>query len=114
MLDLNKPLQTRDGQKVEILKTDRKGNYPIVVLIGEEEEMVAYAPNGRFDLWEESRLDLVNIPEEKTVWINIYDDADPVIHYSPEKARQGGLNGNGEDVREACVKVTYKVGQFDE
>ena len=39
MLDINKPVQTRDGQPARILCTDKKGNLPILALFGEDDRV---------------------------------------------------------------------------
>jgi hypothetical protein len=68
MLDINKPIQTKDGRQVRIICTDYKDTSPIIALIsyGEDKEAVAtYTLAGKY--WEDgtdSPNDLVNIEGE--------------------------------------------------
>jgi len=72
MLDLTKPVQTRDGRKVRILCTDKSSGRTdretkIVALVTskelEVEEVLVYFSNGRFLYNSEYKHDLVNVPE---------------------------------------------------
>lgn len=72
-LDLSKPVQTRDGRSVELLTTNGQGIVPIVGYISNYEHISVWYANGLY--WNgnnESINDLVNIPERKTAWVNLY------------------------------------------
>lgn len=78
-LDLNKPVQTRDGRPVRIICTDKKGDYPLVALIPQtntsNEEVCTYSLDGYYYKNEaQCDSDLVNVPEQKHKWINVYSD----------------------------------------
>jgi hypothetical protein len=68
MLDINKPVQTKDGRQVRIICTDYKDTSPIVALIsyGEYAETIAiYTLAGKyFEDGTDSHNDLVNIEGE--------------------------------------------------
>ena len=71
MFDHTKPVQTRDGRKARIICTDLAGEFPLVSAIvspGEGECLCSHRLDGtcgtRPD--EESPLDLVNVPNERT------------------------------------------------
>ena len=70
MLDLNKPIQTRDGRKVEILKTDLKvstGESILALTVDEDgyEYTHEFYENGSFyENGEYCELDLINISED--------------------------------------------------
>lgn len=71
--DPTKPVQTKDGRPARIICTDMKRSaYPIVALVneGKEERISSFRVDGGSGIFRDS--DLVNIPEEKTGWINIY------------------------------------------
>lgn len=66
-LDLTKPVQTREGDPVRIICTDRKGEYPIVGLVlsdhGDGHEVVrAWPIDGQFYSKNMQHLDLINVP----------------------------------------------------
>ncbi len=70
--DPTKPVQTRDGRKARIICVDAAGKRPIAALItcidtGEEDPEVFFS-DGRYCGHDdgESRIDLINVPEEET------------------------------------------------
>ena len=71
---------TRDGSKVRIICTDKKGACPIVALVtrddGVAEETVTYTKNGKFFKDTSYRYDLFFAPEQHEGWINVYKDGD--------------------------------------
>lgn len=82
MLDLTKPVQTRDGQPVRIICTDRQNSEDFVVvglvqtMFGEEATQT-WRLDGSFSLRKSSEhsFDLINVPVKREGWINIYGDA---------------------------------------
>lgn len=118
MLDLTKPVQTRDGRSVRIFCTDGGGDMPVLGAIG------AY-PKGHWDLrrWSAKGFirppgygadndDLMNIPEtfEQELWLNVYKKAPgslrewgTAFHYNREDADRSAGND-----RVACVHVVIK------
>ena len=66
MLDLTKPVQTRDGRKVRVLCTDMKSEHDTVVGLVETggiESTSTWQSDGRFfSNLGEDRLDLINVP----------------------------------------------------
>lgn len=79
---LKNPLRkvvTRDGSKVRIICTDKKGDCPIVALIersdGVAEETVTYKENGKFFGDTSYRYDLFFAPEKHEGWVNLYRSA---------------------------------------
>jgi hypothetical protein len=75
VFDPTRPVQTRDGREARIICTDRKGRYPLICLVKEQDgtescisnEVSGYSRDGHT-----SRFDLVNIPIKKEGWINVY------------------------------------------
>lgn len=113
MIDFTKPLRTRDGRKVRILCTDRKGWTPIVGLIINDsgETIETWSSDGTFKrgALKSDPLDLVNI-NEGVLWVNVYDNGEPGCAYATrEEADEWAVKE-----RLARVKVPWREGQFDE
>ena len=81
MLDLSKPVQTRDGRKVEILSVIKCHDYPLIVVVdnGEYEQVESYQLDGTYlnSGTRQGSLDLINIPKPKKKkkvigWVNVY------------------------------------------
>jgi len=113
MLDLNKPVQTRDGRKARIICTDMKrSDYPIVALTdrGDYEVCDLFTIDGTCSLSAEPhKNNLINVPEKHTVYINMYPDGREFSYASREEADECAATN-----RIACVKVEYEKGQFDD
>ena len=66
---------TRDGSKVRIICTDKKGACPIVALIERSdsvtEETVTYKENGEFFGGASCKFDLFFAPEKHEGWVNV-------------------------------------------
>ena len=71
---------TRDGSKVRIICTDKKGDCPIVALVtrddGVAEETVTYTKNGKFFKDTSYNCDLFFAPEKHEGWVNVYKGGD--------------------------------------
>lgn len=79
--DPKKPVRTRDGRAARIICEDAVGEQPIVALVrvkttkGPIEITHNYSENGRYYISDnDCVLDLVNIPERKSYWVNVYYD----------------------------------------
>ena len=114
-LDLTKPVQTRDGRKVRILCTDMDGEYDSIVGIvmntNESEQCESWRPDGHYYDTSETNSDLVNVPETRVVWVNMYPGNFHTLW--PAKERADAMQ-KSDNSREACIRVEYEVGQFDE
>lgn len=119
--DINKPCATRGGHKVRdlhVLTSPIYGGDAIIGVIEESDPWVtSWTANGQFDAGvDEHRLDLVNVPEKRTVkgWLNVYDDHHgmdlSMVH--PSKA-QADLHSSSFRKRIACIEreITYTVGE---
>lgn len=74
MLDLTKPVQTRDGRAVRIYVTDGEGDQPVVGAVTSEECSNPRAWNADGTYFADRSLsswDLLNVPEKhkRTVWV---------------------------------------------
>jgi hypothetical protein len=112
------PVQTREGKKARIICTDAKGEYPIIALVefDSHEAVYYYRSNGEARdatcfVWEKSQNDLVNVPQKRTVWVNMYPPDDLSFccgyTYTTRQAADEMAVGN----REACVEIEYTEGE---
>ena len=66
---------TRDGRKVRIICTDRKGDTPIIALVYNanegQESGCAFYSDGKVFIDKDNELDLFFVPEKHEGWINI-------------------------------------------
>ena len=65
----------RSGSDVRIICTDKKGEFPIVALVDDDDEgefTICYRKTGRFLIERESPNDLVFAPTKQEGWVNIY------------------------------------------
>lgn len=75
--DPTKPVQTRGGSKARIICTDAGGKQPIVALISDDkahEFPEKYGNDGSFfTIGGHAGHDLINIPERRVLWANVYE-----------------------------------------
>lgn len=114
--DPTKPVQTRNGKKARIICTDVAGGngYPIIALITESggvERSIPYSENGCY--WADKKgdhsLDLVNVPEEISRWINVYTlGLIGGAHPSREEADEANerVIKNTDHKRTAIIQIT--------
>ena len=84
MLDLTKPLSTRDGRPVTLITTQGREPWPLVGYVMDEVSVTIWMNNGRFDVIKSGR-DLINIPEPKRsgeVWVSVYDSPDGGVAFA--------------------------------
>ena len=110
MLDLTKPVQTRDGRPVRILCTDGPEPYPIVGYIDGNTQPSSWQKSGKYNQVRfATPTDLVNVPTQGVVWVNVYRDGGSTSWNTRIKA-----DAATSDDRIARVRVEYTDGQFDE
>ena len=113
MIDLTKPVQTRDGLKVRVLCTNMKGRDTVAGVITDDDgtDMVdAWQADGHYNIGpEEARTDLINVPEKRVVWVNV--NPGNWMHTYPSK---DDADEYASHSRLSRVRVEYEVGQFDE
>ena len=107
-----KKVVTRDGSKVRIICTDKKGDCPIVALVtrdnGVAEETVTYTKNGKFFEDTSYKYDLFFAPEKHEGWVNVMGLKSNemycgFIYDSEEEARR---NRGGTTI--ATVKIEWE------
>lgn len=113
MIDWTKPVQTRDGRKVRVLCTDMKQRTsPVAGLITSsdgEEYQQSWGADGLLAPRCKGAADLINVPEKRVVWVNMCKDGVSGCFTSRGLANLGAYSS-----REACVRIEYEVGQYDE
>lgn len=98
-----KPVVTRKGVPVKIIYWDKKGRYPLVALVGEEENLKGYTLEGNYYPEGESLLDLFMGTEKKEGWINLYESHSSV-----------GRNDDGciYSTEEEAIEHVYKRARY--
>lgn len=110
-VDFSKPVvTTRDRRPVRILCTDAKGDFPIVGLIerGGFEFLHCWTADGFAPT--DDNYTLVNLPEKRTRWLNIYPTLDGRGHCGRFHATRAEADANAGTDRVDCIEVTYTVG----
>lgn len=99
-----KPVCTRDGRKARIICFDRKSHSPIIALVetfvkeynSVREDTYYYTINGRaIDIENESKDDLMMLPEKKEGWVKIRKD---INLYDTKEEADRKMIGNDEYV----------------
>lgn len=95
---------TRDGRKARLLCDDRKGKYPIVGIVGEDENIETFLEDGRHDEYTiRTEADLFTPSKriKRACWVNIYKDSVLGNLYDTKKRADEFDNHD----RLACVEV---------
>lgn len=109
MLDLTKPVQTKDGRPVRLLCADAKKTQPIVGLVQNKdgtETLRCWSADGSWLLDDKATpKDLINSHEKRMAWVNVYPEPDcDQLHYTKKSAERGRA---GRCI--ATVEVQYEV-----
>ncbi len=97
--DPAKPVRTRDGRAAIIDASDARftGGKTISARVTEREgyEVVyTYMPNGSlFHCGEVNHSDLINVPEQRHHWYNVYESGSAGAHYTRSKADKSATPG---------------------
>lgn len=108
--DPTKPVKTRDGHKARIV-SDKAENHPYkyIAIITQDhgrEYAATFSSEGNYDtLVGECGQDLINVPEKREMWVNVY--ADDVTSYDTKREADEIASPS----RIACVRVNYEVGE---
>ena len=114
LLDLTKPVQTVDGRSVTIITTGGRGGYPVIGYLEDSDGPYTWSAEGIYDIGSESTQDLVNVPEERVVYVNIYEDFS-AVHATYQAAYNAShANGRADGRLLARKRVVVAVGCFDE
>lgn len=111
MLDLSKPIQTRDGRLVELIGVSKNPNVelPIAGIVSHESKIESWSRDGSIfcDKTKQDR-DLINVPEKIVRWVNAYENC-AYGYDSLNIAKCNRLDGCI-----ACIRIEFTRGQYDE
>lgn len=96
-----KPVCTRDGRRARIICWDKKGNYPIVALIQDNENsehIEYYTENGIFSNGgNEKNRDLMMLPQKKEGWVNVYNSLGVItFSHNPFDTKEEAMKDKGK------------------
>lgn len=107
--DPTKPVQTRDGKEARVYAVHTNQSFAIHGAYYEGSWRIhGWQMDGK-DAFAGNALDLINIPEEREVWVNIYKGKDTYSRYA-YFSREEALTDKGKGCI-ACVKVKFKIGE---
>lgn len=112
-IDFNKPVRTKGGYPVRILCTDKKGDYPVIGLIGSDEVVCTWRLDGSYGSAGQYSADsLENVPEVVERWVNVYRLGDGMV----AEWRKSRLDVDAAACagREAVIKGTWENGKLVE
>ena len=109
----NREVVTRDGRKVRIICTDRKGDTPIIALVHDandgQEYGYAFYSDGKFFRDGNEELDLFFAPSKNTDYINLYRDESVYFLgavYTSEEYAKNIAKGNDQYI--TTIKVVWE------
>ena len=109
----NREVVTRDGRKVRIICTDRKGDTPIIALVHDandgQEYGYAFYSDGKFFRDGNEELDLFFAPSKNTDYINLYRDESVYFLgavYTSEEYAKNIAKGNDQYI--TTIKVEWE------
>ena len=110
----NREVVTRDGKKVRIICTDRKGDTPIIALVYNanegQEYGCAFYSDGKYFIDKDDEIDLFFAPEKHTDYINLYRNGGVYflgggVYTSEENAK---YIAKGDDQYITTIKVEWE------
>lgn len=110
VLDLSKPVQTRDGRRVTLLSTAGRGDYPIVGYIDGSSDIRTWCHVGTFFSGAKRACDLINVAEtvEFMKWINVHKTPNGKPHIVMCDTREDADRASGYGYyrpRFACIEL---------
>ena len=116
-----KPVCTRDGRKARIICFDRKNHSPIIALVETfvkeynsiREDAYYYTIDGRaINIENESKDDLMMLPEKKEGWVNLYreesNNNERLIEQTIYKTRKDAFDNACPKGYVKTVKITWE------
>lgn len=114
IISMDKKYETRDGRPARVLCVDKGGDMPVVAIIGDYIEM--YYSDGRWTNEEPVSTDLIEIKEEKPLWVTVWiNSSDQIVScsFAYEEEHKYAINLITEARLEilATKKITYTEGE---
>ena len=107
--DPTKPVQTRDGRKVELITTKGREPWVLVGYIDDGTQVVEWLKDGSRMQSHDIGIDLINVPEPAKVvnrYLNVYKYGMSTTHESRQRADEH----TGEN-RLACIHIRWTEGK---
>ena len=119
LISMDKTYKTRGGRDVRVLCVDNLDKYlhPVVAVIGGEPHL--YTEDGKFYLNRDNPLDLIEQPEEFSMWVEMFKSNGDVLSCSYEtkdelilsiKTNEECKDREGYELL-ATKKITVAVGE---
>lgn len=120
LISMDKKYKTRGGLDARVLCIDNyygDSDFPVIALV--EGETSTYTVTGGFYSHKEDDCDLVEVPEEKELWVEIFYVGDGhirAVYYLSENTLRNGVESNNKFYSEeykliATKKITYVEGE---
>lgn len=112
VIDFTKPVQTKDGESVEIITTNGRGMYPVLGFIGDNDAPKSFTVDGVYYTGENFSYDLENVPEKEIEivrYYNIYPRFTSMGYASRAEADEAASSE-----RIGCKRVAFTEGEFDD
>ena len=109
--DPTKPVQTRDGRKVELITTKGREPWVLVGYIDDGAQVVEWLKDGRRIQSQDIGMDLINVPETAEVmdfWVNVYNGNVGSAWNTKYDADRAAGRGNE---RKTCIHVRWTEGK---
>lgn len=114
-LEAGKKYRTRGGHEVEILRTDVRGEQPVVGIVtfnNGSQCVTGWSADGSY--WTsggQSENDLISeIKPKRVVWLNVYPGDDGGFYYDS----RAEADRQATPYRTACIRVEFEENQFDD
>ena len=109
MINWEKPIQTRDGRKARVVRTDVKSDhYSVICLVtqesGDEFVITCHHDGSRDTTFAGHEADIINAPEKRTIegWVNVYESG----HSGDFHSTKEYADATSGRKRIACVHVS--------
>jgi hypothetical protein len=111
--DPKEPVKFRDApEKVRVLAADLKSDRPIIIATMTPEGTEWWGrryPDGRLEHDRDSAYDLVNVTQEREVWVNFYSECGYLFGCAYSSNALADERANADRI--ACVRVKFTEGQ---
>ena len=120
LISTDKKYKTRDGREARVLCIDNyygDSDFPVIALV--EGETSTYTVAGGFYSHREDDEDLIEVPEEKELWVEIFYTGTGhvrAVYYLSEDTLHNGIESNSKFYENeykliATKKITYAEGE---
>ena len=109
MIDWNKPLQTKDGRKAELIREVKDEFYPYAVCIRYHPNLEIVVMVDKKGLIADEDFIIENVPEKpKTVWVNLYHGDYAKVYGQIFESKELADKEHYISKRIACVEIPWE------